>query len=204
NYLNPTSGLYFSASNALGLKIFMGDFNYGSLSGNATYYLPVPFSDSYKTNFRFAFIPKYVYQTRTDQAVPFWKRLSLGNSYQMKGYSNPNEAISPKMQVTISPVSGQTAPIIYGGNKSYYGVMEYFVPVVPEAGLRFVVFGEAGTVLSEDQNFAFNDLYYDVGFGFRWITPIAPFRFEWAFPVQNGQLGQSHFVFTIGYDSFGN
>ena len=78
---------------------------------------------------------------------------------------------------------------------------EYFVPLVPEAGLRFVAFGEAGTILSEQQSFSMSNMNYDVGFGFRWVTPVAPFRFEWAFPVKNGQLGKSHFVFTIGYDN---
>lgn len=204
NYLTPTSGYYLSASNLIGMRVWTGDYNYGVASGNASYYLPIPFTDTFKTNFRFAFIPKYAYQTRDNQSVPYWKRLSLGDAYQMKGYSNSGERIAPTIPVTISPITGQTVPLIYGGNRSFYGVTEYFIPIVPEAGLRLVAFGEAGEVLSEDQNFSFNDIKYDVGFGFRWVTPIAPFRFEWAFPVQNRQLGQAHFVFTIGYDSFGS
>jgi outer membrane protein insertion porin family len=203
NYLTPTSGIYLNLTNIVGLKIFTGEYNYGVVSANATYYLPVPFTETFKTNFRFSFSPQYAYQTRKDEALPYWKRLQLGNAYQMKGYSNSGETITPTIPVNISPLTGQTISLAYGGDKSLYGVAEYFIPIVPEAGLRFVTFAEAGEVLLDSQDLELNDIKYDVGFGFRWITPIAPFRFEWAFPVEHNQLGQAHFVFTIGYDSVG-
>lgn len=205
NQTMPTSGFYLNGSNALGITLFNGQYKYGVMSGNASYYLPVVFGDNFKTNFRFAFQPQYAYQLDQDSIVPYWKRLRLGNFYYMKGYSNPGETISPTTQVTISPVTGQTIPIITGGNRSFYGVIEYFVPLIPEAGLRLVTFAEAGTVLDDYDSFLWDNVKYDVGFGLRWKTPFAPFRFEWAFPVQNGgQIGDAHFVFTIGYDNFGS
>ncbi len=39
----------------------------------------------------------------------------------------------------------------------------------------------------------------DIGFGFRWITPVAPFRFEWAYPIENGEVGDLRFIFYLGY-----
>jgi hypothetical protein len=42
-------------------------------------------------------------------------------------------------------------------------------------------------------------LGWDVGFGFRWITPVAPFRFEWAYPIENGRPGDLKFIFYLGY-----
>ena len=121
----------------------------------------------------------------------------------MKGYQDPARTISPTRPVTINPNTGQTINVYTGGNRSLYGAAEYFVPLIPEAGLRFVTFGEAGTVLDDYDEFKTSDIKYDVGFGFRWTTPIAPFRFEWAFPVNNGKLGNANFIFTIGYDNFG-
>lgn len=203
NYLNPTSGTYLSGTNAFGSHLFIGEYRYGSASATAAYYLPISFTDSYKTNFRFAFQPRFVYQLGEDSAIPYWQRLKLGGPYYMKAYSYNGETIAPTIPVTISPVSGQTVPLIYGGNRSFYGVAEYFVPIIPEAGLRFVTFGEAGTVLDDYDSFTWDGISYDVGFGFRWVTPVAPFRFEWAFPIQNGQVGTAHFVFSIGYDSLG-
>ena len=204
NYMTPTSGKTISITNSIAAPVFVGDYHYGTISASLAYYFPFLITDSLKTNFRFALIPKYVYQTSRSESIPIWKRLRLGNAYQMRGYSNAGEQIAPNIPVTISPVTSSTILLSYGGNQSYYGVAEYFIPVVPEAGLRLVTFAEAGTVVSEDQKFSFADVKYDVGFGFRWVTPIAPFRFEWAFPIQNGEIGQAHFVFTIGYDNFGS
>ena len=68
-----------------------------------------------------------------------------------------------------------------------------------------MTFAEAGTVLDDYDSFSADKIKYDIGFGFRWTTPIAPFRFEWAFPIdKNGQMGQAHFIFSIGSDSFSN
>ncbi len=40
----------------------------------------------------------------------------------------------------------------------------------------------------------------DIGFGIRWVTPVAPFRFEWAFPIdEDGNLGDYELIFNIGY-----
>jgi len=198
----PTSGFYGSALNALGVRWTGGQYNYGTLVANFAYYLPVYFTKEFKTNFRFVFIPRYVYKTKKLQNVPYWKRFTLGNTYYMKGYTNQGEIISPTVPVTISPVTGQTINMYTGGNRSFYGAAEYFVPLIPEVGLRFVVFAEAGTVLDDNEFMKLSNVKYDVGFGMRWTTSVAPFRFEWAFPVEkNGRLGESHFVFTVGLDS---
>jgi outer membrane protein insertion porin family len=205
NYLNPTSGLHINLSNSIGVKGLYGQYSFGSASAVMAYYLPLNFSDNFKTNFRFSLMPRYVYQLSKTQPVPIWERPTLGNAYYMKGYSGPGEIISPSIPITISTLTGQTVNFSTGGNRSLYSSIEYFVPVIPQAGLRFVLFGEAGTVLDDYDSFSINSLKYDVGFGFRWMTPVAPFRFEWAFPVdQNGNIGDAHFVFTIGTDSLNN
>jgi outer membrane protein insertion porin family len=205
NYLNPTSGLHINLSNSIGVKGLYGQYSFGSASAVMAYYLPLNFSDNFKTNFRFSLMPRYVYQLSKTQPVPIWERPTLGNAYYMKGYSGPGEIISPSIPITISTLMGQTVNFSTGGNRSLYSSIEYFVPVIPQAGLRFVLFGEAGTVLDDYDSFSINSLKYDVGFGFRWMTPVAPFRFEWAFPVdQNGHIGDAHFVFTIGTDSLNN
>ncbi|WGL61158.1 outer membrane protein assembly factor BamA [Pigmentibacter sp. JX0631] len=205
NYLNPTSGIFLSGTNAIAFKGYFGQYSFGSSSALFSGYIPVNFSDNFKTNFRLAFQPRFVYQIYEDEPVPLWERLKLGNAYYMKGYSNAGETLSPTESVTLSNLTGQTVNLDSGGNRSFYSTVEYFVPVIPQAGLRFVAFAEAGTVLDDYDSFSSDNIKYDVGFGFRWTTPIAPFRFEWAFPVEkNGKLGQAHFIFSIGSDSFNN
>jgi outer membrane protein insertion porin family len=77
--------------------------------------------------------------------------------------------------------------------------LEYYVPLIPEAGIKALAFTDWGQVFDESEAMSFKRLERDVGFGFRWITPIAPFRFEWAYPYVDGQLGDMEIIFYIGY-----
>ena len=74
--------------------------------------------------------------------------------------------------------------------------------------MRGVVFADAGnafgTGVYHDPAVSLS-LYKAVGFGFRWISPIGPLRFEWGFPLdrrkdQNGTKIDApvDFQFTIG------
>ena len=201
NFQQPTSGYTLSATNTFGTRILFGQHRFGLIEGSASYYIPVPFSDEYLTNFRFAFEPAAVYPL-AGKPVPYWERLRLGSLLNMKAYFNEEDVISPLVDVMASPDSGIVRKIDKGGNRRLYWSGEYFLPIIPEANLRLVTFGEAGTVLDERDSFKMENVKYDVGFGFRWLTPIAPFRFEWAWPVdKRGKLGESQFIFFIGNDN---
>ena len=99
-----------------------------------------------------------------------------------------------------SPISGYYSYNIGGDKKSYFQ-LEYLVPLIPEAGVKAVVFADAGTVAKENEGFFDNPLKKDVGFGIRFQTPVAPFRFEWAYPYDDEKkaLGDVHFIFSLGY-----
>ena len=56
-----------------------------------------------------------------------------------------------------------------------------------------------GRVYDNNEAISFQGMSRDVGFGFRWATPIAPFRFEWAYPIVDGKLGESKMIFSIGF-----
>ena len=44
-----------------------------------------------------------------------------------------------------------------------------------------------------------HSLKKDVGFGFRWFSPIGPLRFEWGFPINPvNNEGNVQFNFFIG------
>jgi len=202
NYLQPSEGYYTRLRHTLGTRIF----DYGSLGGDhyfgrwdfqATLYVPVVFFQDYRTNFRFSFEPSYVYPV-FGKPVPYWKRLKLGNTWTMKAYKD--EPITPKVPLIISPSRDEVVLEEKGGNKRFYGSAEYFFPLIQEANLRMVTFYEAGSVLDDNESFKWKNVYHDVGFGFRWQTPIAPFRFDWAWPLSRGRLGESVFVFTFGND----
>lgn len=199
NYMFPTGGYYLSASNTFATKVFGGDHQFGAIDGTATLYVPVPIFEDYETNFRFTFEPAMVYSLG-NKRIPIWERLRLGNMYTMKAYQS--NQIAPRLEMLDSPLSSRSVTVIKGGNRRLYGAAEYFFPIMPEVNLRFVSFLEAGTVLDDHESFSWDAMRYDVGFGFRWLTPVAPFRFEWAWPLEKGRIaGNGEFVFTVGYDS---
>lgn len=203
NYLMPTSGYSASIDNVLGVKVLNGEHEFGKVIASASLYVPLVFWDDVRTNFRFAVEPGYVYSVR-GKAVPMWERFQLGSALAMRAYND--FPISPVLQLGAGPArTPEYVKVISerkGGNRRLYGTAEYYFPIIPEANLRLVTFYETGTVLDDNQNFKTELLKHDVGFGFRWQTPLAPFRFDWAWPVENGRLGDDFvFVFNIGFDS---
>lgn len=68
----------------------------------------------------------------------------------------------------------------YGGTKQLYYQTEFEFPMIAEAGIKGVFFYDIGQAQDE---ISANDFFADVGFGFRWFSPIGPLRFEWGFPL---------------------
>jgi outer membrane protein insertion porin family len=60
--------------------------------------------------------------------------------------------------------------------------------------VTFYDVGEAEDELTSD------NIYSDVGFGFRWFSPIGPLRFEWGFPLKMTTASPDpvEFQFSIG------
>ena len=62
-----------------------------------------------------------------------------------------------------------------------------------------LLFADIGQVFLESEPISFKNMKSDVGFGFRWLTPMAPLRFEWAYPYDSvkNKLGSPQFIFTM-------
>ena len=93
-----------------------------------------------------------------------------------------------------------------GGNKQLILNVELEFPIFEKAGIRGVVFYDAGNAYASNERF-FEDkqdklplgLFHSVGFGFRWFSPIGPLRFEWGIPFKTLPGEQPIvFEFTIG------
>ena len=101
--------------------------------------------------------------------------------------------------------------------------MELEVPLFAQAGIKGVVFFDAGNAYNDDENFFYIGdeesqvaqgynfgsteleplplgLYMSAGFGFRWVSPIGPLRFEWGLPLTKQRATDEDllFEFTIG------
>jgi outer membrane protein insertion porin family len=196
NYTEPSEGTILRASQQFtGGEILGGTQQYMMSSLSATYYYPIDFTDTYRTYFRLYGGVDFL-STWGNKPIPFYERFRLGGPMDIRGY--PLASLGPEYRVVQSP-GDYPKTINNGGTKQLVWQAEYFIPIIPDANIKGLLFADAGRVYSENEPLELKDLKKDAGFGFRWVTPIAPFRFEWAYPYENGQFGPAEFIFYLGF-----
>lgn len=127
------------------------------------------------------------------RAIPRTEKFTLGGSRNLRGYSY--EDIGPKRSLLRSDGSGKLENFNVGGEFMSFTNLEFQHPLSREAGLKWVVFFDAGH--AGDVNKI--KVYTDYGFGFRWFSPIGVLRFEFGYPL-TGEFKDngSQFHFDIG------
>ncbi|MCB0348496.1 MAG: outer membrane protein assembly factor BamA [Bdellovibrionales bacterium] len=182
--LTPTDGAYASASyEYAGLG---GDKYFSKTNLNFRYYHKVFWELVWRNNIAYRFLDSI-----NGKDLPFSELFLLGGAYNMRGFRNFSVG-----RKKYSVAKGEDRP--FGGEKAFYYNLEFEFPLIPEASIRGVVFYDIGNAQDEID---FNDLRSNYGFGFRWLTPFGPLRFEWGFPVdRNEDLGEApyNFEFSIG------
>ncbi len=197
NFLDPNEGLVTRLFHNISGSLMGGDNHFMESSLDITHYYPIDFRESFRTYFKLhgnlGFLWKF-----DGKEIPPSERYRLGGYTNMRGY--PFSSISPIEKVGRSPLSPYEN-FYLGGDKRMYYQFEYFIPILPEAGFKALLFTDIGQVFTEGEDISFSNLKKDAGFGFRWITPMAPLRFEWAYPYndETSQWGDVQFIFTFGY-----
>lgn len=108
----------------------------------------------------------------TNRNIPPAEKFYLGGPNNLKGYET----------FTVSPRTEKGSPL--GGATQFVYIAEFEFPLIKEAGLKLVSFYDMGNSYPNFHDFAnFTEIKQDVGFGFRWFSPIGPLRFEWGFPL---------------------
>lgn len=197
NLLSPTEGLSTSISYKFVGGILQGNQKYMESKAEISYYFPVDFTDKYRTYFKFNVVGGHLWKFM-GHPLPYAARYRLGGYNDLRGYMFGE--VSPVEKRATSPV--ESAREYYkGGDKKLYTQFEYFLPIIREANIKGLVFIDSGMVYEEGETIDFTKFKYDAGFGFRWKTPIAPFRFEWAYPfdMKTKKFGDMQFVFSLGY-----
>lgn len=196
DFLEPSAGSRVSLSQVFaGGSVLRGDKEYMETTLDAAYYYPVDFIEGYRTYFRLRGLFSYIYPL-DDAPVPFLERYRLGGFSDLRGY--PYWEIGPKFYVLRTP-DDTAVEYNRGGNRKLLLQAEYFIPLIQEARIKAMLFADIGRVYDDNESLSLRNLYSDVGFGIRWVTPIAPLRFEWAFPVEHGKLGDMEFIFYLGF-----
>jgi outer membrane protein insertion porin family len=220
NRLFPTKGHYHVLSTEISDR-FIGaeeDLEHWRNQLVARYYYPLPVLDMVlKMNASFGIVTV----PRGDRPVAISERFFPGGIFSVRGFEprglGPVEYVTGKGE-PFSP----TSPFTVGGNKEAVFNLELEVPLIEQAGIKGVLFADAGNAYNDDEGFFYIGtpdkvpyaylmrsgrkvkpplgLFYSFGFGFRWFSPIGPLRFEWGIPItkRNASDRGIIFEFTIG------
>lgn len=104
--------------------------------------------------------------------VPIDEKFYLGGIYSLRGYKSR----------TVSPTEPSNANIYVGGNKEIYGNVETSFPLLPDVGLKGVLFFDYGTSFI-DKSTVIDTMLMSYGWGIRWASPIGPLRLEYGIPI---------------------
>jgi outer membrane protein insertion porin family len=195
---SPNKGVYFSSS--FEYANFGGALKYSKGNLTARYFKKVFWEVVWRNNLSYSFL-----SALDGGTPPFTETFKLGGPYSLRGYNffrigktkfsenifNDNDY---KLLYPDDNARRRVATRTYGGEQMALYQLEFEFPLIAEAGIKGVTFFDAG--LAEDQ-VSVADLYSDVGFGFRWFSPIGPLRFEWGFPMRSSDQSTDAVVFDF-------
>jgi len=216
NRLFPTSGMLQRFTVEYADAYIGSDIEFTKLSFNSQFFFPIWWKFVLKINADIGYVMS-LEEPDADKiggkdypGVPIAERFLLGGIYSIRGYEFGS--ISPAIQVIPQDdPAGYPVEYLIGGNKQLIFNFEIEFPVIEAAGIKWVLFFDAGNTWSEDQQFFYlgqNDqdeynlplgLYMSYGFGLRWYSPIGPLRFEWGLPITKRPQDETiAFEFSIG------
>ena len=169
-----------------------GDPEFIKTVADSAWYFPLPWDTVFLARGRIGYVVSLI-----EKPIPIGERFFVGGSGTVRGFRYG----------TDGPVD------IYGnrvgGNKELIFNFEYSFPIVPAARLKGVLFTDIGRgfddnlLVSQQPNeptkISFHELRQTWGWGFWWLSPIGPLRFEWAYIINRKPTDQaSQFEFNIG------
>lgn len=182
----------------------LGGTNYFTkYTAGTTWYFPL----MWDTVFMCRGVIGYVHGNES-RDVPLFERFFLGGINSIRGFEN--YSVGPKDPITDDAVGG-TQQILFN--------IEFIFPLIKEAGVKGVVFYDAGNAFNKKGDAPFysdeetttivpyGDIFrFDiprlrtaVGGGIRWYSPMGPLRLEWGYNLDPEQdEKRSNWEFTIG------
>ena len=162
-----------------------------------------------------------VVTSRLPQGVPITERYIVGGINDIRGFRP--RTLSPVILAQNPGEPTELRQLSLGGNMQIIFNSEIEFPLFQRVGISGVVFFDAGNAYNLEEKWCSREsnvavqlsrkvnpcfefptsltegIRTSVGFGFRWISPIGPLRFEWGIPLDR-QPGEEPLVFefTIG------
>ncbi len=195
----PTKGVFASAS--LEYAGLGGDKKYTKGFGAFRYYKELFWDIVWRNNISYGFIRS----NDPNEQPPFNELFLLGGANTLRGYDwftvgrrkYSNKAFQELQSAGVADAYAKSFRP-FGGTQQLFYNLEFQFPLIDEAGIKGVVFYDIGTA---EDTIVLSQLRSDVGFGFRWYSPIGPLRFEWGFPFnKRDEYGENgvNFQFAIG------
>ena len=189
NRMEPSAGYYLRASTEYaGIG---GDKKWLKYEGDARYFYKVYGDLIFRTRLSLGKMERV-----DGQEIPLTENYKLGGQRSLRGYHGGT--VGPTQTFVVDEIAKD---YVVGGLFSIFGTIEFEHPMAREAGLKWVVFFDAGNVfrkkMGEDDNYS---LLADYGVGFRWFSPIGVLRFEFGFPLNKmkNQEDDMKFFLDIG------
>jgi outer membrane protein insertion porin family len=203
NRLFPTKGFLSSAAAEFATSLLDSENLFQRYRLIQRFYQPLFWGLVFKTNLNLG----YIRSTSSNRPVAISEKFFEGGINSIRGYSL--RSISPTTPIAV--VKEQDSGIVnfaIGGNKEFISNFEIEFPIVESAGVRGVVFYDAGNVFGDNESFFKSaqrngdlplGLFHSTGLGIRWFSPLGPLRFEVGFPLTRRESDDAYlFEFTIG------
>jgi len=176
--LIPRSGVV----NGLSLELagLGGDNRFATVIGSFAKYWPLPGNTSFMARGTLGYALGFA-----GESVPIFERFFLGGLDSLRGFEA--RSVGPKQHDDV-----------IGGTKEAILNFEYLFPLMQEAGIRGVVFFDAGNAYRKSE-YPFQNLRKSAGFGVRWYSPFGPLRVEWGVNLSPRKDEKtSNFEFSMG------
>src|SRR5438309_1005489 len=209
NRLFPTNGHLESASAEFATSLLASQNLFQRYRLIERRYVPLFWGLVFKVNLSMGYIRA---TDPLNHPVAISEKFFAGGINSIRGYSLRSISPTTKTLFSRDPDSGLVDYAV-GGNKELITNWEIEFPIIESAGVRGVLFYDAGNVFSESENFFQSaqrpdangngtlplGLFHSTGFGLRWFSPLGPLRFEVGFPLTRRPIDDAYlFEFTIG------
>ncbi len=162
---------------------FGGETDFIKIEINGRWFIPV-YETEAGSRFVYSFAGALGYglgdSGPSGQELPLFERYFPGGISTVRGFDNrslgPQEEVPDDagFLIDIEPIGGSQQLILNN---------EFIFPVLADAGLKGVLFFDAGNAFSAKDGIDMGNLRYAVGAGIRWLSPFGPVRIEFGFPL---------------------
>ena len=185
-YLDPKTGSRNTAFLTYSGGPLGGDPEFIKTVGDSAWYFPLFWDTVFMTRGRVGYANSLI-----DLPLPSAERFFVGGATTVRGYRYGT--VGP-MEVAPDGTLNRV-----GGNKELIFNFEYNFPIVPAARLKGVLFYDIGKAFDDSEAIRIHQLRHSWGWGFWWLSPMGPLRFEWGYIIDRKPDDQaSQFEFSIG------